>query len=57
MLCFSEFVSEVGQDGPLKASHYNIIHLQRGVPDYVSETRFCRYYPERGLQYEGSPVC
>jgi len=26
-------------------------------PDLVSETRFCRYYPERGLPYGGSSVC
>jgi len=54
MLCFSEFVFEIGQDGPLSASHYNIIHLQQGVPDHVSETRFCRYYPEKGLPYVAS---
>jgi len=31
LLCFSEFVFEIGQDGPLSASHYNIVHLQKGV--------------------------
>ena len=27
--------------------HYNIVHFQQGVPYHVSETRFCKYYPER----------
>ena len=47
ILCFSEFVFELVPYGPLLASRYNIVHLQQGVPDHVSETRFCRYYPEK----------
>jgi len=46
MLCFSEFVFKIGQDGPLSARHYNIVHFQQGVPEHVSETKFCRHYPE-----------
>jgi hypothetical protein len=51
MLCFSKFVSEIGQGGPHSASYHNIVHLQQGIPYHVSETRFCWYYPERGLPY------
>jgi hypothetical protein len=32
-----KFAFETGQDGPIPESHYNIIHLQQGVPDHVSE--------------------
>jgi len=40
MMCFSEFVFEIVQDGPVSAGCYIIINLQQGVPDHVSETRF-----------------
>jgi len=50
MLCIWEFVFEVSQNGPLSAGNHNIVHLQLGVPDDVSETRHCRYYPERGYR-------
>lgn len=32
--------------------YYNIVILQQGVPDYVSETGHCRYCPERGTEME-----
>jgi hypothetical protein len=51
MLSFSEFVFENGDDWPLSASYHNIVQLQQGVPYHFSETRFCKYYPERGLPY------
>jgi len=56
MLCFSEFVFEIGQDGPILGSYHNIFRFQQGVPYHVSETGFCRYYPESGLPYGGSRV-
>ena len=40
----------IGQDGPLSASQYSNLHFQQGVPGMVSETKFRRYYPERGTR-------
>jgi len=41
---------ENSQDEPFPGSHHNIIHLQQGVPDHVSEAGYCRYYTERGYR-------
>ena len=30
---------------PNDTSHYSTVHLQQGVLQHVSETRFCMYYP------------
>ena len=40
----------IGQNGPLSANYNIIVHLQQGVSDDVSNTRHCRYYPERGYR-------
>jgi hypothetical protein len=38
-----------GQDWPLTSGYHNIIHLQNGIPNKVSETWHGMYYPETGL--------
>ena len=32
-----KFAFETGQDGLIPGCHYNVVHLQQGVPDHVSE--------------------